>query len=541
MPCHTEMLTRRAPHALAILPLLLSTATAQRERPVWMKPLVEKFDDNKDGRVDGRERAKALEWIREEMEKNPPRQRRRRGEEKKPWCEPRNIDRSSVEHHKGKSLFDTDVVHTMFLDFPQEEWDEEMKILWRTKICTPATLTVKGKKLKKVGVRFRGTSSFFSVLDRPKKSLSLTLDWRHKGQELEDGLRSFNLLSAHADPSFMRTVLFSKLASQYVKAGKAGFVHLVINGESWGLYILEQSLNKEFTDAEFGTRKGARWKINPNFDGEAALEYRGKEIEDYEDQYLLKSATKKSKAWKRLIKLCKLLNRGARGEIERELPKLLDIDHTLMWLAVDNVLMDGDGYHYRGSDYALYLHPDGRFYPLFRDNNEAFSYGGGPGGFGRNEDYDYDAEKERNKLGLEPLALADEPRAALCHAMFHIPKWRWQYLENCYKVADEALDWEEKVGPMVEKWRAMIEPIVKLDDKALYGHEEFVKALDQGTERKPGLKKFFDERRKFLMECDELRWMRPRKPYPEKKPDDKKPAGEKPANPKTTDAGASDN
>jgi hypothetical protein len=33
----------------------------------------------------------------------------------------------------------------------------------------------------------------------------------------------------------MRTVLFSHIARDYIAMPKACFVHLVINGESWGL------------------------------------------------------------------------------------------------------------------------------------------------------------------------------------------------------------------------------------------------------------------------------------------------------------------
>ena len=69
---------------------------------------------------------------------------------------------------------------------------------------------------------------------------------------------------------------------------------------------------------------------------------------------------------------------------------------------------------------------------------------------------------------------------------------------------DTWVDWK-KVSPLIAKWRRQIEPIVKADDKALYGYEAFVEALSQGSDRRPGLEKFFAERREFLLASPALK------------------------------------
>jgi hypothetical protein len=160
----------------------------------------------------------------------------------------------------------------------------------------------------------------------------------------------------------------------------------------------------------------------------------------------------------------------------------------------------GCDYHYRGSDYALYMHPDGRFYPMFRDNNESFSYGGGPGGFGRRDPF----QRTERSLKLDPLVHAGEERAALCHALLSVPAWKSQYLKNCHTIASEWLDWT-KIGALVDAWKKQIEPMIEVDDKALYGHEAFVVGLNAGTERRPGLKSFCEERRAFLADYAALK------------------------------------
>ncbi|MEJ7637520.1 MAG: CotH kinase family protein [Singulisphaera sp.] len=45
-----------------------------------------------------------------------------------------------------------------------------------------------------------------------------------------------NLLNSHEDPTFLHTVLYFDIARHYIPP-KANFVRVVINGESWGLYV----------------------------------------------------------------------------------------------------------------------------------------------------------------------------------------------------------------------------------------------------------------------------------------------------------------
>src|SRR5207253_6629789 len=47
---------------------------------------------------------------------------------------------------------------------------------------------------------------------------------------------------------------------EYMPAPKANYVRVVINGESWGIYVNAQQFNKDFIRDWFNTKKGARWK-----------------------------------------------------------------------------------------------------------------------------------------------------------------------------------------------------------------------------------------------------------------------------------------
>ena len=67
---------------------------------------------------------------------------------------------------------------------------------------------------------------------------------------------------------------------------------------------------------------------------------------------------------------------------------LLDIDGALKFIALDNALINNDGYWIRTSDYSIYQDEKGRFHIIPQDANETFSrpggpgFGGGPGGPG---------------------------------------------------------------------------------------------------------------------------------------------------------------
>src|SRR5206468_3810245 len=100
-------------------------------------------------------------------------------------------------------------------------------------------LTVDGKKYSNVGVRFRGTSSYFTVGAGYKRSFNVSLDFVNRKQRLH-GYKTLNLLNSHDDPSFLSTVLYSHIARKYIPTPKANLVKVVINGESWGVYVNAQ-------------------------------------------------------------------------------------------------------------------------------------------------------------------------------------------------------------------------------------------------------------------------------------------------------------
>jgi hypothetical protein len=289
------------------------------------------------------------------------------------------------------------------------------------------------------------------------------------------GVRTLNLLNSHNDPSYLRTVLYFKAAREYVPAPEANLVHVVINGESWGIYVNVEQVNKDFLQKWFGTTKGARWKVPGSPQGRGGLEYLGDNAEPYKKIYEIKSKDEAA-SWEALIQLCRVLNQTPASELEKALAPLLDVDGALKFLALENVFINNDGYWVRASDYYLYLDEKGRFHILPYDSNETFqpAMRGGPMGGGRRG---MGAPgNDGAGVELEPLAGASDSRKPLLSKLLAVPSLRQRYLQYVRQIAEQQLDWK-KMEALAAALQKKIAPIVKADTHKLESYQAFERSL----------------------------------------------------------------
>jgi spore coat protein CotH len=287
----------------------------------------------------------------------------------------------------------------------------------------------------------------------------------------------------------------------------------------------------------------------------------GEEIASYERRFEMK--TDDPKAWKALIHFCKVLNETPLEELDWALEPLVDMEELLWFLALDNALINCDGYWIRASDYSIFLDEHGKFHFIPHDMNEAFrpamgpgmggfgppgGFGGGfgpPGGFpgfggpppeggplpgeqrpegGPPAQTGSRPEGGRGggRMGggsrtvdLDPLTGLDDVRKPLRSRILSIPYLQQNYLQKVRTIAEKSLDWKS-LGPVIAGYRDLIEEEVKRDTRKLGSHDEFVKATSdnasvaaapQTEERQFGpprnhlsLRNFADQRRKFLLE-----------------------------------------
>ena len=457
--------------------------------------MVARFDTNKDGKLTGDERKAALEA---------------RGDaylpEQRAGTLIGNIQ-SDVEASLASTpkdlpaFYDAGTLRTLYLRFHDEDWYAQLNAFYRTDVEVPAELVVDGKVYPEVGVRFRGTSSYFTV-QSAKKSFNIAVDYGDDSQRLH-GYKTLNLLNGHVDASFLREVLYNRIARDYIPAMKTNFVKLVINGESWGVYINLQQFNKDFLDEWFGTRDGVRWKVGP---GGGALTYPGNDTEAYQSTYQLKTANIEN-PWEDLIALCEMLApKTPDAKLETDLPSIFNVDRALWQLAVSNVFMDDDSYIHKGGDFSIYQDVNERFHLISHDNNETFRFGGerrgggpggrGPGGWSWGELI----------LGtVSPTTHAENPMRPVISRLLGNPKWKARYIAHVHTVVDEWLDWEV-LEPVIKEYHTLIDAEVQQDDKKLYDYRSFEESVDGDRGgRTPSFKRYVTQRREILLNHPELK------------------------------------
>lgn len=459
--------------------------------------------------------------------------RGRSGEPAKPGI---TVNPADVKPVDG-DLYDPSILRTIFLTFEEPDWEKELEAFHDTDVDVAASMLVDGKEYHGVGVRFRGMSSYRMVASGSKRSLNLAVDMVDSEQRLL-GYKTLNLLNAHEDESMMGSVLYSHIARQYLPAPKANLVRLVINGENWGIYNNVQQFNKEFMQENFGSPKGARWKVIGSPMGGGGMVYLGDDPKLYESRYEMKSG--KPKDWEAFIELCKVLNETPTERLEQELRKRMDVDGLLWFLAVDNALINCDGYWIRASDYSICRDGDGLFHILPHDMNEAFrrpmgpGMGGGPPGFGppgfgppgggppgfgpppgdgQQPGSGQQGGRVTNGVELDPLIGLDDPNKPLRSKVLSVPSLQKQYLENVRTIAERSLAWDA-LGKVVASLRELIDEQVKLDTKKMSSYEDFVHATASNSSEtqhtsqvSPGqrggpmlsLKEFSDQRRSYLL------------------------------------------
>ena len=356
------------------------------------RKLVKQFDKDADGRLNKEERLAARDSMKKDRQGGgrggrpgfgpPP---GFGGEQEPKATLGAHVQPADVPAISGKPLYDPTVVRTLFLEFQDADWEAQLADFYHSDVELPATLIVDGKKYPNVGVHFRGMSSFMMVREGHKRSLNVSLDFVDPKQRLY-GYKTLNLLNSHEDPSFLHTVLYLHIARKFIPAPQANFAKVVINGESWGLYVSAQQFDKIFLGESYPSSKGTRWKVRGSPGGAGGLDYVGENIEDYRRRYEIKTDDTPS-AWKGLIGLCKTLSETPLEQLEEALKPILDIDAALWFLALDNALVNNDGYWVRASDYSIFCDQRGKFHIIPHDTNETFqtNAGFGPpgGGFGR--------------------------------------------------------------------------------------------------------------------------------------------------------------
>lgn len=171
------------------------------------------------------------------------------------------------------------------------------------------------------------------------------------------------------------------------------------------------------------------------------------------------------------------------------------VDEFLRYLALDNLLVNNDGYFLRTSDYHLFQGRDGRFVLIPHDVNETFDALEAGSGV-----------PESVGIVVDPLWGADHPSKPLLSKLLAVPRLRAKYLAYLREMATTWLDWV-RLAPIVKAYRETIQAEVERDTRKHVTNDEFLRGITEtslregacGAERHYGQKSFVEARRAYLL------------------------------------------
>lgn len=392
-------------------------------------------------------------------------------------------------------LYAKQTIRTLDLQFAQPNYWTLMTQNYSSHTDIPATLTVDGAVFDSVGVRFKGQTSYSMLpANSQKKSFNITVDHAIEDQNLM-GYETLNLNNAFQDASFLREVVYLDLIRDHVPAAKANFVHLNINGDSWGIYPNVQQLNSQFLKEWYFSNNGSLWRADrPDGaapgpggpgggwgDGTAALNYLGADTTTYKTHYTLKR-TEQDFPWSDLVRTCQKLNQLPSDQLADSLDKYMDVDRTLWFLASEIAFSDDDGYVYKGKmDYYLYWDEETeRMTPLEFDGNSVM---------------------KTNATNWSPFYNVNNANYPLMNRLFAVPRLRQRYLAHLRTIIAEKMQ-SATFNALIDGYAALIDAEVQADPKKLYTYSAFNTELNT-------LKTYMTNRRNYLTANSEVAQVAP--------------------------------
>ena len=389
----------------------------------------------------------------------------------------------------SQNVFDVNTVREINLHFYNSHWRDSLDSYYTQGIdnLELATFEIDGTSFDSVGIRWKGNSS--CMPGQTKNPMHIELDYIINQDYY--GVSTFKLSNLFKDPSFVREVVMYEFLNWYMPAAKSNYVNVYIDNNLLGLYNSLQSINKDFCEEYFGSRKNTRVKCDPlHFvgpptpipgcgppppDAAAALVLFSPDTACYQYSYEMKSTY----GWENLLRLIEIIRFDSLNA-----NKLLDIDRTLWMLAFDNLFVNLDSYIGSGHNYYLYQNDSNRFNPIIWDLNEVF--GTFTEGMNTNE--------------LKNLSLfynSYKPQRPLISAIMTIPDNQKRYLAHYRTLVSELIE-SDTIIERCTQMQSFIDSYVQADPNKLTTYSEFQNSMDYDQGIAMGITPFLSDRYSFI-------------------------------------------
>ncbi len=200
----------------------------------------------------------------------------------------------------------------------------------------PAVLR-EGDKSYPVLVHLKGgAGSWRPFDDKPGLTVKLTQDATNSFH----GLKKFHLNNSVQDESYLSEWLCSGLfRAAGVPAARAAHAIVEITGHRPDFYVIVENVNRDFLARYFKNTKGNVYSQSPNADVNQNLDrVGGQDVSQHEDLRALASAARENDI----------------ARLRERLPKVLDVERFISFMAMETMLDHWDGYTFNMKNYFVY-------------------------------------------------------------------------------------------------------------------------------------------------------------------------------------------
>ena len=275
-------------------------------------------------------------------------------------------------------------------------------------------VVINGVSFKQVGLRKKGGLGS-SISTKP--SLKIKFDEYVEGQAFS-GIELMTLNTGNQDPlhvnQFLTYDLFRRAGAA---APRSGFAHVIVNGETLGVYTHVESISKPFLKRQFGNSNGTLYEISSQAD-----------FTEKAFQKIVEKSSGKNQDRIKAQELKKLLDSPEPVKLA-EIEKLVDVDAFLKFWTAEVLIGHWDGYAGNINNTYVYLDSKtGRFYFIPWGTDQVFS-------------------------GSVPLSV--QARGKLCERLWELPEIRERYKVQMQRLL--AGPWDEKrIEAEVERIRNLL-------------------------------------------------------------------------------------
>lgn len=222
----------------------------------------------------------------------------------------------------------------------------------------PATLEFNGEKHERVGLRFKGNSSFGWTRGSIKHPFKIDFNRYVKGGAFL-GMTKLNLNNNAMDASQMREALACQaFRDAGIASPRTAFarVYLSVPGkfenQYLGLYTLVEQVSERFLKDHFGTKQGLLLKP----EGAPGFRNLGNDWETYKRAYRPKTDWSAEES-EHFIAFTQLVNQAEDRAFRDQIASFVNVDQTLRFLAVNAILANQDSFLSAGHNFYIYLRP----------------------------------------------------------------------------------------------------------------------------------------------------------------------------------------